>query len=74
MPSYFTGNYALFFPVASREIASLANKSAAILRAMSANPTIVLSGPSGSGKSTLLTKAMQQFPGKFAFGVSRKFL
>ena len=35
---------------------------------------IVLSGPSGCGKSTIIKKLMENYPGKFGFSVSRKFL
>ena len=33
---------------------------------------LVLSGPSGSGKSTLLKRLFHDYPGKFAFSVSRQ--
>ncbi|KAI6203706.1 Guanylate kinase [Aphelenchoides besseyi] len=38
--------------------------------AMSAIQPIVLTGPSGTGKSTILTRAMKDYPDKFAFSVS----
>lgn len=34
-------------------------------------PVLVVAGPSGSGKSTLLRRLFEQYPNKFAFGVSR---
>lgn len=35
---------------------------------------LVLSGPSGSGKSTLLKRLFAEYPGQFAFSVSRQSL
>lgn len=33
---------------------------------------LVLSGPSGAGKSTLLKRLFNEYPGNFAFSVSRQ--
>jgi len=41
---------------------------------MSSLHPLVFSGPSGSGKSTLVQRLMKEYPGCFAFSVSRKSL
>ena len=42
------------------------------VRRMSSLHPLVFSGPSGSGKSTLVQRLMKEYPGCFAFSVSRE--